>query len=137
MATGSLTNTHLIDCQELCALLTCTLDFCYQYGLEELLVLENPIDADPYFEQTMEALFEGRALFFHETTNGNQFRLSKEMIMKAAFEYAEMYPEQYAEIGGADGYIPQIGMKILLIALYGLPAVIAGIADVFEKYVRI
>ena len=137
MATGSLTNTHFIDCQELCALLTCTLDFCYQFGLEELLVIENPIDADTDFEQTMEALFEGRDLFFRENKNGNQFHLNKEMIMKAAFEYAEMYPEQYAEIGGADGYIPQIGMKILLIALYGLPMVIAEVNDIFEKYVRI
>lgn len=137
MATVSLTNTNLIDCQELCALLTCTLDFCYQFGLEELLVLENPINADPYYEQTMEALFEGRDLFFREAKTGKQFHLNKGMIMKAAFEYAEMYPEHYSEIGGADGYIPQIGMKILLIALYGLPAVVAEKADIFEKYVKI
>lgn len=137
MATASLTEIPIVDCQELCALLTCTLDFCYQFGLENLLVLENPIEADPYYEKTMEALFDGRDLYFHEPRKDNHFLLSKDSLMKAAFEYAEMYPDLYAEVGGADGYIPQVGMKILLIALYGLPAVVAEKADIFEKYIRI
>lgn len=137
MATESLTNSPIIDCQELCALITCALDFSYQFGMERLLVLENPVEADPYFEQTVDALFDGRDLFFHDTETGGRFQLNKETLMKAAYEYAEMYPEHYSEIGGADGYIPQIGIKILLIALYGWSEVFTEVSNRFERFIEL
>lgn len=136
MATESLTNAPVVDCQELRSLITCAMDYGYQFGLANLLAIENPIDADPYFEQTVDAIFDGRDIFFTDVENGKRFRLCKDSLLKAAYEYAKMYPEIYSEIGGADGYIPQVGMKILLCALYGWPMVATEVGTRFEKYLK-
>lgn len=136
MATESLTKAPVVDCQELRSLITCALDYGYQFGLANLLAIKNPIDADPYFEQSVEAIFDGRDIFFTDVENGKRFRLSKDSLLKAAFEYAKMYPEIYSEVGGADGYIPQVGIKILLCALYGWPMVAAEVGTRFEKYLK-
>lgn len=134
MVTESLTNAPIVDCQELCSLITCALDYSYQFGLGQLLSLDNPIEADPNYEQTVDSLFEGRDIFLHDVENGAQLHLTKDGLLKAAFEYAKAYPEKYSEIGGADGYIPQVGMKILLIALYGWPMVLTDVGTRYEKY---
>ena len=136
MAMGSLTNSPVIDCQELCSLITSAMDYSYQFGLSNLLTIDNPVDADPFFEQTVSALFDGRDLCFTDIETGQKFQLNKEALMKAAYEYAEVYPDSYAEVGGADGYIPQIGMKILLGALYGWPEVATSVGDRFERYLK-
>ena len=126
MATESLTKAPVVDCQELRSLITCALDYGYQFGLANLLAIKNPIDADPYFEQSVEAIFDGRDIFFTDVENGKRFRLSKDSLLKAAFEYAKMYPEIYSEVG----------IKILLCALYGWPMVAAEVGTRFEKYLK-
>lgn len=132
----SSTNSPVIDCQELCSLVTSAMDYSYQFGLSSLLNLDNPVEADPYFEQTVSALFDGRDLCFTDIETGQNFKLNKESLMRAAYEYAMVYPDKYAEVGGADGYIPQIGMKILLGALYGWPEVATTIGERFERYLK-
>ena len=69
--------------------------------------------------------------------NGRVLQLSKDKLLKAAFEYAKMYPNIYAEVGGADGYIPQVGMKILLVALYGWPMVMTEVGTRFERFLKL
>lgn len=133
----SLTNKPVIDCQELRSLITCALDYGYQFGLGTLLTMENPIEADPYYELTMEGLFDGRNILFTDVENGKTFMLTKDNLLKAAYEYAQLYPEIYSDVGGADGYIPQVGMKILLMALYGFPMVATEIGTRFEKFLKL
>ncbi len=132
----SLTDTPIVDCQELCSLITCALDYSYNFGLAQLLSVENQVDADPNYEKTVEGLFDGRDIYFHDVENGAQLPLTKGKLLKAAFEYVKTYPELYSGIGGSDGYIPQVGMKILLIALYGWPMVATEIGTRFEKYLK-
>lgn len=136
MVMASLTNSPVSDCQELCSLITSAMDYSYQFGLSNLLTIDNPVDADPFFEQTVSALFDGRDLCFTDIETGQKFQLNKEALMKSAYEYAGVYPDSYAEVGGADGYIPQIGMKILLGALYGWPEVATTIGERFERYLK-
>lgn len=137
MVTEQLIKSPVVDCQELRSLITCALDYSYQFGLAVLLTIENPISADPYFEQTVDALFDGRNIFFTDVENGERFRLDKDALLNAAYEYANMYPEIYSEVGGADGYIPQVGMKILLVALYGWPMVMTEVGTRFEKFLKL
>jgi hypothetical protein len=93
MATESLTNVPVVDCQELSSLITCAMDYGYQFGLANLLAIENPIDADPYFEQTVEAIFDGRDIFFTDVENGKRFRLSKDSLLKAAMNMPRCTPK--------------------------------------------
>lgn len=136
MVTASLTNSPVIDCQELCSLITSAMDYSYQFGLSNLLTIDNPVEADPFFEQTVSALFDGRNLYFTDIETGQKFQLNKEALMKAAYEYAEVDPDSYAEIGGSDGYTPYIGMKILLGALYGWQELVATVGERFERYLK-
>lgn len=112
------------------------MDYSYQFGLSNLLTIDNPVDADPFFEQTVSALFDGRNLYFTDIETGQKFQLNKEAVMKAAYEYAEVDPDSYAEIGGSDGYTPYIGMKILLGALYGWQELVATVGERFERYLK-
>ncbi|WP_167761889.1 hypothetical protein [Barnesiella sp. WM24] len=137
MATEQLTDMPVIDCQELQSLITSALDYGYQFDLGQMLAIGNPIEADPYYEATAEGLFDGRDLFFTDIENGRVLQLSKDKLLKAAFEYAKMYPNIYAEVGGADGYIPQVGMKILLVALYGWPMVMTEVGTRFERFLKL
>lgn len=137
MATEQLTDMPVIDCQELQSLITSALDYGYQFDLGQMLAIGNPIEADPYYEATAEGLFDGRDLFFTNIENGRVLQLSKDKLLKAAFEYAKMYPNIYAEVGGADGYIPQVGMKILLVALYGWPMVMTEVGTRFERFLKL
>lgn len=137
MVTERLTDAPVIDCQEVRSLITSALDYGYRFDLGQMLAMGNPIEADPYYEVTVEGLFDGRDLFFTDIENGQVLQLSKDKLLKAAFEYAKMYPNNYAEVGGADGYIPQVGMKILLVALYGWPMVMTEVGTRFEKYLKI
>ena len=137
MATEQLTDMPVIDCQELQSLITSALDYGYQFDLGQMLAIGNPIEADPYYEATAEGLFDGRDLFFTDIENGRVLQLSKDKLLKAAFEYAKMYPNIYAEVVGADGYIPQVGMKILLVALYGWPMVMTEVGTRFERFLKL
>lgn len=137
MATEQLTDMPVIDCQELQSLITSALDYGYQFDLGQMLAIGNPIEADSYYEATAEGLFDGRDLFFTDIENGRVLQLSKDKLLKAAFEYAKMYPNIYAEVGGADGYIPQVGMKILLVALYGWPMVMTEVGTRFERFLKL
>lgn len=125
-----------IDCREVMGLITATMDYAYQFGLGEYLELSNPLPADIYFEQTVESLFDGRKLVFIDKEDGRRLDLTHSKVLHSAFEYARMFPEEYAEIGASIGYPPHIGMKILLAALYGWPEVVASVGDRFKRYLK-
>ncbi len=138
MDTLTTTTIHSIDCQELCALMTCALDYGYTtIGLAEGLELCNPIEADIYFEQTMAALFDGRALAFIDKADNSTLVLTRDNLLKAAFEFAQKYPEIYNRVGGEDGYLPQVGVYILLVALYGWQRVTTDIGPRFAHIIKL
>jgi len=137
METFTTTTIHTIDCQELCALMTCALDYGYSFGFADELELCNPIEADIYFEQTMAALFDGRTLAFVDKANNSTLILTRDNLLKAAFEFAKKYPDIYSRVGGKDGYLPQVGMYILLVALYGWQKVATDIGPRFAHIVKL
>ena len=60
MNTLTKTTIPTIDCQELLSLLTCALDYGYNFGLAEELTICNPIDGDVYYDEVVSALLDGR-----------------------------------------------------------------------------
>lgn len=124
----------VIDHNELCGLITCSVDYSYQMGIGEMLAIENPIEADPYYEKTFEELFNGRNIAFRDIETGAIIMLMKEKLLKAAFQFALVYPQEFKRIGGSDGYLPNVGMRILLTALYGWKRVLSDIGEKYRKY---
>ncbi len=137
MDTLTTTIIQTIDCQELCALMSCALDYGYNFRLADELELCNPIEADIYFEQTMAALFDGRALAFVDKADNSTLVLTRDNLLKAAFEFAQKYPEIYNRVGGEDGYLPQVGVYILLVALYGWQRVATDIGPRFAHIIKL
>ena len=116
------TTIPTIDCQELLSLLTCALDYGYNFCLAEELAICNPIDGDVYYDEIVSALLDGRDIVFKDN---------------AAFEFAQEYPTIYSRVGGDDGYIPQVGLRILLIALYGWARVATDIGERFSNFIKL
>jgi len=137
MDTLTTTPIHIIDCQEVCALMTCALDYGYNFGLADELDLRNPIEADIYFEQTVAALFDGRALAFVDKADNSTLILTSDNLLKAAFEFAQKHPDVYSRIGGEDGYLPQVGVYVLLVALYGWQRVVTDIGSRFARIIQL
>lgn len=135
----SLTKTTIptIDCQELSSLITCALDYGYSFGFGEELELCNPIVGDIYYEEIVSGLFEGRPIEFKDKADNTIFTLTKDKLLKSAFEFAQEYPKIYSRIGDEDGYIPQVGLRILLVALYGWPRVATDIGTRFQQFIKL
>lgn len=136
---NSLTKTTIpqIDCQELSSLMTCALDYGFAFGLGEKLVLCNPLEGDVYYEEIITGLIDGREIVFKDKADNTLIRLSYGTLLHAAFEFAQEFPDLYSDIGGSSGYIPQVGIRILLIALYGWPRVATDIGERFSNFIKI
>lgn len=114
MNTLTKTTIPTIDCQELLSLLTCALDYGYNFGLAEELTICNPIDGDVYYDEVVSALLDGRDIIFKDKADSSTKKLTYGGLLHAAFEFAQEYPRIYSRIGEEDGYIPQVGLRILL-----------------------
>lgn len=138
-AMNSLTKTTIpqIDCQELSSLMTCAFDYGFAFGLGEEIELCNPIEGDVYYEDIISSLFIGREIVFKDKADNSHIRLSQNSILRAAFEFAQEFPDLYSDIGGSGGYIPQVGIRILLIALYGWPRFATDIGERFSNFIKL
>ena len=71
MNTLTKTTIPTIDCQELLSLLTCALDYGYNFGLAEELTICNPIDGDVYYDEVVSALLDGRDIIFKDKADSS------------------------------------------------------------------
>lgn len=125
---------NVINIRELGALLAVSLDSNYQSGMESLLDICNQVPEDTFFDATVEELFKGRPIIFNHQSQQKTVTLTSEKFLKSADEFREMYPDTFAQIGFSDGYIPAVGTKILLGALFGWAHVSTDIGDEFRAY---
>lgn len=125
---------EVMNVRELESLMAVTLDYNYQMGFEKLLGICNQIQEDTFFDSTVGELFNGRPIVFEHKSAKKEKLLTGETLLKAADEFRTMYPEIYADIGGGDGYIPAVGTKILLVALFGWAQVATDIGDEFNMF---
>ena len=137
MNTLTKTTIPTIDCQELLSLLTCALDYGYNFGLAEELTICNPIDGDVYYVEVVSALLDGRDIIFKDKADSSTKKLTYGGLLHAAFEFAQEYPRIYSRIGEEDGYIPQVGLRILLTALYGWARVATDIGERFSNFIKL
>ena len=137
MNTLTKTTIPTIACQELLSLLTCALDYGYNFGLAEELTICNPIDGDVYYDEVVSALLDGRDIIFKDKADSSTKKLTYGGLLHAAFEFAQEYPRIYSRIGEEDGYIPQVGLRILLTALYGWARVATDIGERFSNFIKL
>lgn len=137
MNTLTKTTIPTIDCQELLSLLTCALDYGYNFCLADELTICNPIDGDVYYDEIVSALLDGRDIVFKDKADSSIKNLTYGGLLHAAFEFAQEYPKIYSRIGGEDGCIPQVGLRILLVALYGWARVATDIGERFSNFIKL
>ena len=125
---------EVMNVRELESLMAVTLDYNYQMGFGSLLGICNQIQEDTFFDSTVGELFNGRPIVFEHKSAKKEKILTDEALLKAADEFRTMYPEIYVDIGGGDGYMPAVGTKILLVALFGWAQVATDIGDEFSRF---